>query len=102
MLPPLSLRCDSAFRRAGDRTEEDGLEEDLERHPRSFMVGEMRTSRWSFGVTDSSASDQKPEKFCMIRMAPGPRITTNNAGRTQRMVGKRIFTGICIAERSAR
>ena len=35
-------------------------------------------------------------------MAPGPRTTTNSAGSTHRIVGKRILTGICIAVRSAR
>jgi hypothetical protein len=42
-------------------------------------------------------------KSCsMIRITPGPMITTNRAGRMHRIRGNTIFTGVCWARASAR
>ena len=36
-------------------------------------------------------------KLLTIWIAPGPTMTTNSAGRTQRISGKTILTGVCAA-----
>jgi len=36
-------------------------------------------------------------KLLTIWIAPGPTMTTNRAGRTHRISGKTIFTGVCAA-----
>ena len=40
-------------------------------------------------------------RFCMMRIAPGPMMITNRAGRMHRISGKTILTGVCCAFASA-
>lgn len=42
-----------------------------------------------------------PKRLFMMRIAPGPMMITNRAGRTHRISGKTIFTGVCCAFASA-
>ena len=57
--------------------------------------------RISGGRRIAGAEASYLNRLSMIRMKPGPMITTKSAGRMQRINGNTILTGVCCALASA-
>jgi len=57
--------------------------------------------RRSGGRRIAGAEASYLNRLSMIRMKPGPMITTKSAGRMQRINGNTILTGVCCALASA-
>jgi hypothetical protein len=53
------------------------------------------------GAVASRESERYLNRLSMIRMKPGPMMTTNSAGRMHRISGNTILTGVCCAFASA-
>ena len=53
------------------------------------------------GAVASREREVYLNRLSMIRMKPGPMMTTNSAGRMHRISGNTIFTGVCCALASA-